>query len=468
MQQLEKFFTTQSGYWVALGLASVKEAAQSTNPAQLIKAITESDEMEKLRAHSVDIKAYPDLNLIASVELTNLVSQSLISKEDQIIWINAKQADSLFFKQKNAFKLYLGLVLALEQRKEQAKKIRFYQKDGSESTLEALLVKSYTEYESLKPLIKNTFAAFNVANNAAKKIMAAAEKSVEADPQSLYGYFTVFVSSLKAVLHHPLVTAIAGTDIGTGYDNPIDGFLTPSIDIAYHLSGKKYSAAIYDISILLHSLNEVVDTQKKAIFKPLTGAFVKYGTLISTVANAQSSEEVKNAIDASVLPSGSYSIKRKTSWSMDINAYVGAFQRISGSGKNSDNQPSLGLAAPIGFTISKGFSKTGKSGGLSLNMQIFDLGALVNYYLVKGDTASLANDFKVKLSNIFSPGINLGYNIPKTPLSFSIGGQYIPTLYQYQQIGSANELTASSAWRWQISLAVDIPLYHLKVWDFNQ
>jgi hypothetical protein len=67
MQQLEKFFTTQSGYWVALGLASVKEAAQSTNPAQLIKAIAESEEMEQLRTHSVDMKAYPDLNMIASV-----------------------------------------------------------------------------------------------------------------------------------------------------------------------------------------------------------------------------------------------------------------------------------------------------------------------------------------------------------------------------------------------------------------
>lgn len=153
---------------------------------------------------------------------------------------------------------------------------------------------------------------------------------------------------------------------------------------------------------------------------------------------------------------------------MGINAYVGAFWSLSNSANNSDNPPKLGLAAPIGFTISKGFSKTGNSGGLSINMQIFDLGALVNYYAIKGDTASLANDFKVKLSNIFSPGINLAYNIPKTPLSFSMGGQYIPTLYKYEQIGSLNELIPSNAWRWQLSLTVDIPLYNLKVWDFTK
>ena len=40
------------------------------------------------------------------------------------------------------------------------------------------------------------------------------------------------------------------------------------------------------------------DEKKHPIFKPIIKSFVKYGTLISTVANAQSSEEVKQAIDA--------------------------------------------------------------------------------------------------------------------------------------------------------------------------
>jgi hypothetical protein len=87
---------------------------------------------------------------------------------------------------------------------------------------------------------------------------------------------------------------------------------------------------------------------------------------------------------------------------------------------------------------------------------------------LNGDTASFPNDFKVRLSNIFSPGINLSYNIPKTPLALAIGGQYIPTLYEYEQISGVNELNPTNAWRWQVSLLVDIPMYNLKVWDFRK
>ncbi|MFK5143357.1 hypothetical protein ACI4A9_28040, partial [Klebsiella pneumoniae] len=92
--------------------------------------------------------------------------------------------------------------------------------------------------------------------------------------------------------------------------------------------------------------------KKQLVFKPVTKSFVKYGTLISTVANAQSSEEVKQALNASVLPAGSYSIKRKTNWSFSINAYVGAYWSYSNSAINKDSIPRLGLTAPVGFTIS--------------------------------------------------------------------------------------------------------------------
>ena len=107
-------------------------------------------------------------------------------------------------------------------------------------------------------------------------------------------------------------------------------------------------------------------------------------------------------------------------------------------------------------------------GGYSVNLQLIDLGALVNYYLIKGDTAPIPNDFKIKISNIFAPGVSVNYNIKKTPLSLAFSTQYIPMLYKYELINGVNELTSTNAWRWQISLLVDIPLYNLKVWDFKK
>lgn len=99
----------------------------------------------------------------------------------------------------------------------------------------------------------------------------------------------------------------------------------------------------------------------KKVNEPLKN-ICKYGTLISTIANAQSSEEVKLALEASVLPMGSSAIKRNSAWSFSINAYVGAYWSYE---KNEDDVPPLGLSAPVGFNFSKGFSKSGKEGDLA-------------------------------------------------------------------------------------------------------
>lgn len=487
LRKLVEFFDTQDGHWVAIGMYSVKEGIQSTNPAELIKSIVSSTEFNTLKTASSKLKLYNDYNIAASIELSNIISQSLISKDDKLVWINSKQLDSLLFKQKGAFNIYLGLILALEQKKEKDKKVSFYNKNDNLIGFDSVLITAYLKCEELKPLIKNAYSAYNSANNAIKKMIAASEKSVEVDPQALYDYYRAFTSSIRPIAHNPVLDSLIHKDIGTAYDK-VEQFLNPSVDIAYHISTKKYSAAIYDASILLSALSEykfpVTDKngnpekdkkgnpkeEKYDGLKKVTKSFVKYGTLISTVANAQSSEEVKQALDASVLPVGSYSIKQNSRASFSINSYVGAYYSFS----KTKSIPVSGLIAPIGFNFSQGvkkdnfFNKYLLMGGYSINLQLLDLGALVNYYLIKGDTATVPNDFNIKLSNIFSPGISVNYNIKKTPLSLAFGTQYIPTLYKYEQINGVNQLTPTNAWRWQLSLLVDIPMYNLKVWDFKK
>lgn len=461
MKKLHEFFESRDGRWIGLGLFTVKEAVQSPNPAELLKSISGSDELAGITRFSSDNALYTNYNLASSIGLSNLISQSLISKDDQQIWITPKELNALV-KNQASVKAYLGLLLAEEQSNTAV--IRFYQSDHTLISFGDFLRQQYSTFSSFESqvssLIRYSHTAFNAANNAVKKMQAATDKSVEADPQALYNYYRTVTATLKPIAHSALLETLSGKkDIGSEY-NKIESYLNPSVDIAYHLATKKYSAAIYDATILLSYLKPA-DSR----FKPVTSAFTKYGILISTVANAQSSDEVKQALEASVLPAGSYSIKRKTNWSMSINSYVGAYW---GYANNDKSVQPFGLSAPIGFNISKGFSKSGKAGGLSVNLQILDVGALVNYYLLKGDTASLPNDFTVKLSNIFAPGFNVCYNIPKTPLSIAWGGQYIPTLYKYEQINGKNQLVATNTFRMQASLLVDIPLYNLKVWDFKR
>jgi hypothetical protein len=475
ISKLEDFFKTQDGHWLALGMFAAKKAIKSTNPAELLHTCIASVEFTDLKASSSIPTEYDDYNIASAMELTSFISQSFVSKEEDQVWITSKQLKVLF-NSREALKIYFGLLLAKELSVQDKNNIAFFNNNNNKITFGDFLKKVYNNYaedeSQLCNLILNTYEVFNTTNLAVKKMLSASEKSVQADPHALYDYFRTLINSIKPVTNNPLLIEFVSKDIGASY-NKIERYLNPSADIAYHIATQKYAAAVYDASILLNSLNDIKVTIKKnenkvketAGFAPVLKSFVKYGTLISTVANAQSSSEVKQALEASVLPIGSYSIKRKTNWSMSINSYVGAYWSYA---NKDDYLPVLGLSAPVGFNISKGISATGNYGGFGLNLQILDVGALVNYYLLNGDTTAIPNDFSVRLSNIFAPGFNLCYNIPKTPLSFSWGGQYIPTIYKYKQINGSNQLTPTNAFRMQFSLLVDIPMYNLKVWNFKK
>lgn len=456
--KLNDFFNREDGQWIGLGMYTLKEAFQSSNPAELIDLVSSSAELDGIKESSVKNSLYSNYNLASSIELANLISRSLLSKDNNQIWIKPEELKELFKgPEGRRFKIYLGLLLAEELKGDIV--INFYMPNHSPKTFGAILTEMYqkfNDYENtLRDLINNSYTAYNAVNNAVKRIIKATENTAEADPQSLYVYYSTFTSSFETVVHSEFIKHYFGTNEFTIKYDHIKQYLDPSVDLAYHIATKKYSAAIYDAVLLLGNENSGVFDNS------VSKSFTKYGILISTMANAQSSDEVKQALEASVLPSGSYSIKRKTNWSMSINAYVGAYWNY----QNSKNYlPNYGLSAPVSFNISKGSVKK-NIGGLSLNLQVIDVGALVNYYLLKGDSATLPNSFNVRLSNVFAPGFNICYNIPRTPLSLAWGGQHIQTLYRYEQLNGKEELLPIPYWRWQISLLIDIPLFNLRVWD---
>jgi hypothetical protein len=127
------------------------------------------------------------------------------------------------------------------------------------------------------------------------------------------------------------------------------------------------------------------------------------------------------------------------------------------------------LYAPIGLSFNRGFKCGGlkNSWGLTISTQLLDVGALVNFYMQNSDAASLPSGFKVRLSDIISPGLQLGVNLPRCPITLMGGIQYVPALNKTSQIASSSELSPV-AWRAQIGVVVDIPLYNLKVWDFKK
>lgn len=477
LAKLEKFFATREGHWLGVGLFTLKSAFETSNPADLINLVAESGDLHSLKEFAAANALFSDYNAAATIELGNLFSQSLLSRDEARVWITAKELGFLV-KDTRRIKAYLGLLLVCEQTGRTT--VQFYKDAPPPVTFGTLLRsvhKSYSAYEpDIISLLKETCSAYNAANSAVKQMTLAMEDSKPPDPRALYDYYHAFEAALKPIANNQLLADLITKDLAEAYIRAT-GYIDPSIDLAYHVSAKEYTSALFDAVILL---NHVKNYDKN--FNEVSKSFVRYGTLISSVATAQNSDEVKKALEASVLPVGSSSIKRNSNWSLSLNAYVGGYygkayttlerkvQAVSDTAvflteKKDTSYKTFGLYAPIGLAVSKG-TRCGL--GMSVFVQVIDLGALVNFYMVNGDETALPSEFKVRLSNIFAPGIQLGLNIPRTPLTLTGGIQYVPALYQTNQVVNDAQITAMDAWRIHGSIVVDIPLFNVKVWDFRK
>ena len=163
-------------------------------------------------------------------------------------------------------------------------------------------------------------------------------------------------------------------------------------------------------------------------------------------------------------------IKRETEFNIAINAYVGLFagkEKINGLDKNNFKINSYGLTAPIGIAFSKGhslfFFDTEKSWSTSLFLSAVDIGALASFRFKDTVTAEIPT---VQLKDILSPGLILGFGIPKCPVSINLGAQVGPNLREVNAVDSNNsnphnDYSNKMYIRYSISFCVDIPLLNL-------
>lgn len=240
----------------------------------------------------------------------------------------------------------------------------------------------------------------------------------------------------------------------------------------------------------IHNIETIIDThqdslislyQKNKEFRKFVRAyhapyndFVRklntYGNLFAAVALAESSDDIKAAIESTVLPTGSSRLKRTSNYSITVNAYVGAFagrafyKELNADGLQEKKEiTTFGITAPIGISLNKGLiGSSNNPSTLSFTLQIIDLGSLVNFYIKKGDGAQLPNDTKIQLGDILAPGAQLSYSIGDTPFTVMAGMQYVPNL---SRIEDTNTNFKPLTWRAQLGLTVDIPLFNLKVWQ---
>lgn len=219
-----------------------------------------------------------------------------------------------------------------------------------------------------------------------------------------------------------------------------------------------------DLKTILNQLSQTIPDLKESLklakLSEMSYAdqLVKLSGFFGDVIASSSSAELANVIESHALPPTSYKLKRKMSSSVDLNAYVGAFWgKIIPFGNSLLNGKwTGGITAPIGVTIrpAGNFFKY-----FNLHVQLLELGNLVNHYLITPDSAY---NKEVHFSEVFSPGVNILYNIKNTPIVAFIGGKLLPLKSYYDEgVKKTFNDKAFDALIISVGLKIDIPLVNL-------
>lgn len=180
---------------------------------------------------------------------------------------------------------------------------------------------------------------------------------------------------------------------------------------------------------------------------------MKYFAFASNLASASNSDEIEQALESVALPSGSYSVKQKSAWNISLNGYIGYAWDLDV--KNIKNLDLRGICAPLGFSFSKGLGK--KNGGaLTIYTSIIDVGGLASDRLVNSMTDTLKQ--VVTLESIFSPSVQIIFEVPRTPITICAGIRSTPKL----SFSNGNQLVVIPSQNvFNVSILIDIPFFTL-------
>jgi len=207
-----------------------------------------------------------------------------------------------------------------------------------------------------------------------------------------------------------------------------------------------------------------------------------YGGFFLDVIHAKSSEEIKAALQRYALPAGSYRLKRRSLWSVEVGSYPGLYGGQELILSDSLGNPSsfvTGFTAPIGISINfahkakaglgetaaykyvsrkngvRGKRLSGWSWGLFI--PLVDLSAPFSYRWKEGFGDRLPEE--IQWQQVLSPGAYFVCGIKGLPLAFSLGGQYVPRL---RSIGAnGNEVSGLDALRFGANISLDLPIFSI-------
>ncbi len=409
----------------------------------------------------------PFRNVNGAAKTLQLVSTSLRSKSSDRYWVDADSMRLMFNSHnKIALRIYLGLLY------HQAENITFrLKKNGStqDKSLQTAMREMYTDANNTARFLGATEIYIKEFASHATSVMQVVRKLAATDQadRRFIDYYDVFNASINLLEHASALHTVPGFEGVKPSEALLEQIFTArsGATIAMDISRRQYASAVM-------KLNRVFTFFLK---NEATGAvsqfIVRYGSFMAAVAQADSSEQVAQAIENIALPSGSSRIKRESAFNVSLNSYAGLFagyEKIEGI-DDAFEVNAYGVTAPVGIAISRGHSilflgtgktnwREGKRGwSSSLFLSVIDIGALAAFRAVDDSTGSVPD---IELKNIISPGVFYSLGIPKSPLSINIGWQAGPLLRTVTK--DQNDYSESYS-RFSLSLCVDIPILNFYV-----
>ncbi len=462
LRTIQKFLTdSDQGRALVAGLLIADGAISKQNPADILSSLVGNNTIRKING-----------DVYNSISLLNIFSESLRSDGTSEIWISRGELN-LLINDPVTLNIYLGLIYELVKNKQ----IKIgglavaanYITPANVSRLKEYIIKIEEAGKNLELSYKKFKEESNDSNNIK---LSQASKFVGA----VHSFFDLAIQ-YKTI--HPSIPAP---------DNSVKQiflYVDTSLSVVQKILAKEYYGAVLSATVLLENVlktrddfnadGQLISTKTKEqdsalAKKQFLRSFLRYSNFAANVVAAKNSDDVEKAIEAIALPPGSASIKRTTNFNLAFQAYTGFVGGDINGQKGTFN--SVSVYAPLGIAFSIGLRpgfrprfagiqnpENKKSwGSLTLFGSMIDVGAVVSYRFYHPDE-KLSDSVNIAWANIFAPGVNLVYGIPKWPISIGFGAQYQASL---RKVDAATATIAEkSGLRYNFFLALDLPVLNL-------
>jgi hypothetical protein len=252
------------------------------------------------------------------------------------------------------------------------------------------------------------------------------------------------------------------------------------VDMNNNILGQNYQSALLSASnILVLSLTDILnhmddnDTEGVQLARERIQKMVFWSGFMSDFLSIDGAQSVGELLQKYAEPNASYRTKRMSNYSITLNSYPGAYlgnEQFEFVDNFKQYNTAAAVSAPMGLSFMSALHKTGSKEqfdyvrnnqfvaftGLvhGIFIPVLDMGAPFAYRWSEDESAGFSDE--LKWSHLFAPGAYYALGMPRSGLTFAIGGQMTPKL---RTITENQLVLEQNAFRFGLIFTYDIPVF---------